>query len=108
MPNIFVCAETIDQRQHQRKLCAASCELLFLFIYLFIYSQQVLVLFRQDYTNLKHVFTDHVAPDLTFEKFCEMCSLAWDANKFGCLVINKECGTNEGRYRVGFDQYIVP
>lgn len=67
----------------------------------------MILIFRQDSLNLKHIFEDHVAPDVKFEKFCEMCSLAWNANVFGCLMINKECDIDKGRYRVGFDNYIL-
>ena len=70
-------------------------------------NANVILLFRQDITNLRHVFEDHVIPDMKFEKFCEMCSLAWNASDFGCLMINKECDLNDGRYRVGFDNYII-
>lgn len=47
----------------------------------------VIVLFKQDDTNLKHVFDEHASP-------------------FGFIVIVKECGLADGRYRQGFDKYI--
>lgn len=79
------------------------------FSFVFLFSRiQVLVLFRQDQQNLKHVYNDHVNPDVPFSKFCDMCALAWNSNQFGCLVINRECDINNGRYRIGFDQFIDP
>lgn len=66
-----------------------------------------LLVFRQDRKNLHHIFTDHVEPDVKFEKFVEMCALAWNSRQNGCLMINKECDLNAGRYRVGFDTFII-
>lgn len=65
-----------------------------------------IVMFKQDEMNMKHVFTDHVSPDITFAQFQEMCSMCWD-NKFGFLVIDKDSDINSGRYRKGFDSYIT-
>lgn len=70
-------------------------------------NANMLLIFRQDNLNLKHIFEDHVAPDMKFEKFYEICSLAWNSKTFGCLMINKECNIDEGRYRLGFDTYIL-
>lgn len=71
-------------------------------------NANLILIFRQDNANLKHIYEDHVAPDVKFDKFCEMCSLAWDSSTYGCLLINKECNINNGRYRVGFDTFIIP
>lgn len=65
-----------------------------------------LVMFKQDEMNMKHVFSDHVSPDLTFTQFQEMCLKCWD-NKYGFLVIDKDSDVNSGRYRKGFDSYIL-
>lgn len=70
-------------------------------------NANVILVFRQDNTNLKHIFDDHVAPDFKFDEFCEMCSLSWNTRQYGCLMINKECALDKGRYRVGFDTYIM-
>ena len=64
------------------------------------------VMFKQDEMNARHVYSDHVSPDLTFTQFQEMCSKCWD-NKYGFLVIDKDSEVNAGRYRKGFDTYIV-
>ena len=36
-------------------------------------NANLLVLFKQDFTNLKHIYHDHVNTDMSFDKFCEMC-----------------------------------
>lgn len=64
-----------------------------------------IIMFKQDEMNMRHVFSDHVAPDLTFTQFQEMCSKCWN-NKYGFLVIDKDSDVNSGRYRKGLDSYI--
>ena len=64
-----------------------------------------LVIFKQDETNLKHIYNDHVNTDMTYNKFKELCLRFWD-DKHGFLVINKECDLNCGRYRKAFDTFI--
>lgn len=66
----------------------------------------VLVLFKQDETNLKHVYNDHVISDMTYKSFREICSRAWQ-DKYGFLVIVKDDPLNNGRYRLGFDKYVM-
>ncbi len=66
-----------------------------------------LVLFRQDDTNLRHIYRDHVNTDMTFEEFCQMCRLCWNSSKYGCMVIDRTREINGGRYRRGFDEYII-
>jgi hypothetical protein len=64
-----------------------------------------IVLFRQDEKNLKHIFNDHVSPDLSYHQFKQMCADCWKEND-GCLVIAKDFSINYGRYRKKFDKYI--
>lgn len=66
-----------------------------------------IVLFKQDEVNLRHVFEEHVSPDITYEQFKELCRECWIDN-YGSLVIVKDFDINEGRYRQGFDKYIKP
>lgn len=66
-----------------------------------------LIVFKQDFTNLKHIYDDHVNTDLTFEKFKEICNNCWQ-NRYGFLVINKDDDLSNGRYRKGFDCFIIP
>ena len=65
-----------------------------------------LVIFKQDETNLKYIYRDHVNTDITFIKFKEMCSICWN-EKYGFLVIDKDSDINNGRYRKGFYTYFI-
>lgn len=69
-------------------------------------NANMLVLFKQDDMNLRHIYSDHVNTDMTFETFKLLCSLAWK-DKYGFLVVSKDSDFNEGRYRKQFDSYIV-
>ena len=64
------------------------------------------MLLKQDERNLKHVYEDHVGTDMTFQEFKNVCTICWKA-KYGFLVIDKDSDLNSGRYRKGFDQYII-
>jgi hypothetical protein len=66
-----------------------------------------IIMFKQDEMNMRHIFSDHISPDLTFTQFQDMCSKCW-VNKYGFLVIDKDSDINSGRYRKGFDSYIIP
>lgn len=66
-----------------------------------------LVLFKQDFTNLKHIYYDHVNTDMTFQKFTEICQHCWRISNYSCIVIDKTRDLNDGRYRLGFDEYII-
>lgn len=70
----------------------------------------MLVLFKQDDLNLKHIYEDHVGVDMTFQKFKDMCNTCWndDKNKHGFIAIVKDNDLTKGRYRKGFDAYIHP
>lgn len=63
-----------------------------------------IILFKQDYLNLKHVFEDHVAGDMNFSTFQKLCAEVWK-EPFNFLVIAKDFPLNEGRYRKGFDTF---
>lgn len=65
------------------------------------------IIFKQDGLNLKHIYDDHVNTDMTFEQFRNMCSECWKEN-YGFLCINKDCSIEGGRYRKGFDVFILP
>lgn len=68
-------------------------------------NANLLVVFQQDNTNLKHIYDDHVNVDMTFQQFKDLCSLCWK-NKYDFLVIDKDSSLSNGRYRKGFDQFI--
>ncbi|WP_221935831.1 hypothetical protein, partial [Klebsiella pneumoniae] len=65
-----------------------------------------LIVFKQDDMNLKHIYTDHVGADISYDKFKEICGKAWE-ERYGFVVIDKEQAIKNGRYRIGFDQYVL-
>lgn len=69
-------------------------------------NANLIVSFKQDELNLKHIFNDHsISLDMTFDKFKDICNQCWD-KKHNFVVIDKESDLNKGRYRKGFDQFI--
>jgi hypothetical protein len=70
-------------------------------------NANLLILFKQDNLNLRHIYEDNISTDLTFDHFKEMCSLCWN-NCYDFLVIDRERDINAGRYRKGFDSFIQP
>lgn len=69
-------------------------------------NSNFLVLFKQDETNLKHIYNDHVNTDFSYEVFKKMCLHCWNSDKYGFIVIDKDRDLNNGRYRQGFDNFI--
>lgn len=69
-------------------------------------NANMLIVFKQDDMNLRHIYSDHVNTDMPFDKFKQLCSLVWK-DKYGFLVISKDSELNEGRYRKQFDNYII-
>lgn len=63
-----------------------------------------LILFKQDDTNLRHIFDEHVSMDMQYDTFKRMCKECW-CDKYGFLVIDKDAELNRGRYRKGFDRF---
>lgn len=70
-------------------------------------NANVLVLFRQDELNLRHIYNDHVNTDMSFDKFRLVCSECWK-DRYGFMVIVKDNDLTKGRYRSKFDTYITP
>ena len=67
----------------------------------------MLVIYRQDDVNLKHIYEDHVNTDLTFNEFRNLCSECWKNDNYGFVVIDKDRAMNDGRYRKGFDCFAI-
>lgn len=65
-----------------------------------------IILFKQDEMNLRHAYDDHVNTDMSWDVFLEMCRRCWK-NKYGFISINKDVEVNKGRYRRGFDEFII-
>lgn len=66
----------------------------------------LLIIFKQDDINLKHIYNEHVHTDMEWLNFKKMCSSIWE-DLFSFLVINKDCALDNGRYRKGFDTFII-
>ena len=45
--------------------------------YLIRDNANVLILFKQNGINLKHVYNDHVNINMFYEDFCELCRCCW-------------------------------
>jgi hypothetical protein len=70
-------------------------------------NANMLILFKQDGTNLKRVYNDHVNTDMSYGVFCDLCRKCWQ-QKYGFLVIDKDSALANGRYRKGFNDFAVP
>ncbi|KYN13291.1 hypothetical protein ALC57_14520 [Trachymyrmex cornetzi] len=70
-------------------------------------NANLLILFKQDGTNLKRVYNDHVNTDMPYENFCDLCRKCWQ-QKYGFLVIDKDSALTDGRYRKGFNDFAMP
>lgn len=69
-------------------------------------NANLIILFKQDETNLKHIFKDYaIGSDMKFDIFHDICNKCW-FEKYGFLVIDTDSEFNNGRYRRGFDQFI--
>lgn len=65
-------------------------------------NANLIIVFQQDKTNLKHIHAEHVNVDMSFQQFMDLCAQCWNS-AYGFLVIDKECEIQAGRYRKGFD-----
>jgi len=69
-------------------------------------NAKLLILFKQDCTNLKHVYNDHVNTDMSYDEFCLLCRDCWQ-KKYGYLVIDKNSALKDGRYRKEFNEFAI-
>lgn len=70
-------------------------------------NANLIVLFKQDDINLRHIYDEHVGTDMSFIDFKEMCGKCWNKSDHGFVVICKDAELNNGRYRCGFDIFIT-
>lgn len=70
-------------------------------------NSNLICIFKMDERNLKHIYLDHVNDDMSFNTFKEICSKCWDSDKYGFLMINKDCPLDKGRYRCGLDTFVT-
>lgn len=66
-----------------------------------------IVAFKQDDLNLKHIYMDHVASDMSFDDFKRLCKTCFNTSEHACLVIDKDSPLERGRYRCNIDSFIV-
>lgn len=69
-------------------------------------NANLIIAFRQDNTNLKHIYEAHVGSDMTFNEFISICADCWNHSPFGFLVIDKTRKLNDGRYRRSFQDVL--
>lgn len=65
-------------------------------------NANLIMVFRQDERNLRHIFNENAGGDVTWTQFKEMCRLCWK-EPHGFLTIDK---TN-GNFRKGLDQFFL-
>lgn len=70
-------------------------------------NANLIVLFKQDETNLKHVYNDHCSSDMSFTEFKYFCTTCWNQDHFSFVVVCKDSERDNGRYRLGFDTFVV-
>jgi len=60
------------------------------------------IMFKQDDLNMRHIYNI----DMNYETFVKICQKCWE-DKHGFLLISKVNEMDNGRYRKGFDQFIM-
>jgi len=70
-------------------------------------NANLIVLFKQDETNLKHVYNEHSSTDMMYSEFKNFCVTCWNRDRFAFVVICKDSERDNGRYRHGFDTFVV-
>ncbi|KAF0753113.1 tigger transposable element-derived protein 4-like [Aphis craccivora] len=70
-------------------------------------NANLIVLFKQDETNLKHVYMEHCSGDMLYTEFKDFCTSCWRKGRVNFIVINKDCERDNGRYRYGFDTFVI-
>lgn len=70
-------------------------------------NANLIVLFKQDDLNLRHIYNDHVNTDMKYEAFKDMCAEAWK-ERYGFLTVIKDSPINNGRYRLTFNRFVIP
>lgn len=70
-------------------------------------NANLIIAFKQDNMNLKHIYDAHVGADMTFSEFVRICGDCWNHTQYGFLVIDKTRKLNDGRYRRNFRDYLL-
>ena len=69
-------------------------------------SLNFIIIFKQNASETKDIYKNHVNTDMKFNKFKELCDKCWK-DKLGFIVIAKESDINNGRYRKGFHEFFI-
>lgn len=69
-------------------------------------NANLIILFKQDEVNLRHVYDEHVSADMTWLQFRDMCAKIW-STPYSYLVIDKDSEKNKGCYRLNFDTFVI-
>lgn len=67
----------------------------------------LIILFQQDDLNLKNIYRSHVNTEMTFDTFRNMCCQCWQ-ERYGFLFICKDLKVGAGKFRKGFNTFILP
>ena len=68
-------------------------------------NANMILIFKQDELNLKHIFNDHIIGDMDFKKFLKICPECWK-EKHQFVMISTDSLINNDRYGKGFDSFI--
>ena len=70
-------------------------------------NANLICLFHQGLKNLNKIFDDHVASDMTKEKFRQLCKTALE-KQYGFVIIDLSSKKkHNGKYRNGFDEFYI-
>lgn len=69
-------------------------------------NANMIIMFKQDDLNMRNIYRDHVNTDMSYDSFMKVCQKCWE-DKYGFLVISKDNDLEKGRYRKGFNEYII-
>lgn len=67
-------------------------------------NSNFILIFKQDETNLRHIYRDLVNTDMSYDQFKDLCHRAWSTKK-GFLTIERERDIDNGRYRNMLDDF---
>lgn len=70
-------------------------------------NANLIILFKQDERNLKHVYNEHCCGDMSYSEFKHFCATCWNRDRFSFIVICKDSERDNGRYRLGFDTFVI-
>ena len=70
-------------------------------------NANLLILFKQDCINLKHIYNDHVNTDMSHDEFCLLSRLLAKRIERRFLVIDKDSALKNGRYKKGFNEFAI-